>query len=293
MHLRRAKQLSMLLAILLSLQTAIPVFASGEDIGRITSAGAIVIDFETGIELYARSADVYRATASLTKMMTVYLVYEAISDGIIGFDTQVPISASVISLLDIQGEDNVPLTADGTYSVDLLLSVVLIMSACAATEALAELVGGTKQSFLVMMNGKAEEWGIDAVFSSTYGGSTSTLMTPRAAAAIVRNKLLDYPQVLEKTSRRYIKFDGVIYNSTNKLLGAYKGIDGYKNGENAAAMENFAGTAARGGTRIISVTMGSMEDCRFDDTAVLLDYGFMAMEAYRRDMRKELRLSRL
>ena len=277
--MRWVKQISVFLIVILFCQ----ISASAANVGgsTVTSAGAIVIDFETGMELYAHNADVRHATASMSKMMSVYLVYEAIANGKIGYDTRVPISAHVASNSRNPGETNVPLSTAGTYYVGEMLDVVIVMSACAATDALAELVAGTRQAFYRLMNDKAAEWGIDAIFGSTYGGSTFTKFTPRAMAVITRNTILDFPEVLEKTSKQSVVFHGRTYWSTNGLLGVYDGIDGYKTGTNTVSRENFAATAKRGDTRIITVTMGSNYGRRFRDTTILLDYGFAVMGEHR------------
>lgn len=254
----------------------VPASAAGIPWARpaIISKAAIVVDFETGAVLFSRNADTLRATASFTKMMTVYLVYEAIADGRIGFDTIVPISAYAYDFTLIPNEDNVPLTRSDIYTVDELLDAAIVVSAGAAAVALAELLGGSVSGFCVRMNAKAAQWGINAIFNSASGGSTSTLMTPRAMAVIVRNTLTDFPEVLEKTSKQSIVFHGETYEGSNDLLGVYEGLDGFKTADNSVAGACFAGTARRGDVRIIAVVMGGTFERRFKDTAALLDFGF-------------------
>ena len=270
------------LLMLLMTRSRISSLAAEVNENRITAAGAIVIDFETGRELYSRNADVFRAPASMTKMMTVYLVYQAIEDGKIGLDTIVPISSHVVWLSGNDVVSNIPLSQSVVYTVDELLDIIIIASASGAADALAELVGGTVEAFCQMMNDQAERWGIDALYATTYGGGESTQLTPRAMATLVRNTVALYPQVLEKTAMPLITFKGQTYRNTNRLLGEYDGIDGFKTGTSPTAGENFSATAQRGDIRIISVTMGSAYDRRFDDTEMLLDYGFAEMEEYRR-----------
>lgn len=269
-------------AVILAAGTQIAVYDAGanaeEITSQITSAGAIVIDFETGDEIYAHNADTPRDPASMTKMLTVYLVYQAIADGQIDLDTVVPISGYVEEFARNPNETNVPLSQHGVYTVDELLDAVIVVSAGGAAIALAELVGGTRRGFIRMMNEKAAEWGVDAHFESISGGGEMTYMTPRAMATITRNTIIQFPLILERTSLPSLKFGWWTYQSTNHLLGVYEGIDGYKTGTNSYAKENFAATAGRGDIRIISVTMGSNYSKRFDDTTILLDYGFAVME---------------
>jgi len=166
---KKVKQISLFLTIILIISCAgfqKPAFAATVGDASITAAGAILMDFETGRVLYEHNADVFRPPASMTKLMTVYLVYEAISQGKIGFDTIVPISQNAADFSRAPGETNVPLNRSLRYTVDELLDVVIVMSAGGAAVALAELVGRSTSAFYRMMNGKAAEWGIDAVFTA-------------------------------------------------------------------------------------------------------------------------------
>lgn len=280
--MKRLRRVSLILAsaMLLSCLCLQPAVLA-VDVGgvNITAAGAIVLDAESGRVLFEHNADITRAPASMTKAMTVYLVYEAVANGRIGMDTIVPISQYAADFSRQSGETNVPLSRSDRYTVSELLDVVLVMSAGGAAVALAELVGGSRSAFYRIMNSKAAEWGVNATFYSASGGSTQTNMTPRAMATLARRMVLDYPQVLEKTSRTSVTFKGRYYPSTNLLLGVYPGIDGLKTGTNTQARECFAGTAKRGDVRLVSVVMGSSSGKRFSDTSTLLDYGFRQMEA--------------
>ena len=285
-HKKKNRRISLLLATILLIACIFPRnAASAASVGdaTISAAGAIVLDVETGMTIYEHNADVMRAPASMTKLMTVYLVYEAIAAGRIGFDTIVPITQYAADFSRQAGETNVPLSRSGRYTVDELLDVVLVMSAGGAAVALAELVGGSRSAFYRMMNNKAAQWGVDAIYYSASGGSTHTRLSPRAQATLARNFVLDYPEVLEKTSKSSVTFGGRRYESTNQLLGVYEGIDGLKTGTHSMAGACFTGTAQRGGTRLVTVVMGSTSARRFSDTTTLLDYGFAAMEELRSD----------
>jgi len=288
--MKKLKMLSLFLAVIMIFSCTglrVGITASAIDAPGITAAGAILLDVETGMVLYEHNADVSRAPASMTKAMTVYLVYEAIAGGKIGFDTIVPISQYAADFSREPGETNVPLTRGVNYTVNELLDVVLVMSAGGAAVALAELVGGSRSAFFRMMNNKAASWGIDAEFYSASGGSTHTRMTPRAMATLTRHFILDYPEVLSKTSMQSVTFRGRTYPSTNLLLGTYQGIDGFKTGTNSVARECFSGTAQRGDVRLVSVVMGSSSGRRFSDTSALLDYGFAMMQQYRDDLKEQ------
>lgn len=256
---------------------------SGDEV--LTAEAFIVIDFETNLELCAFNADERRAPASMTKVMSVYLVYEAIANGQIALSSRVPISNAASELSFDDGLTNVELLSDVLYTVDELLDAVIVASACGATLALAEFVGGSNEGFLDMMNSKAEEWGVDASFFNVYGGPTEeqeTQVSARAMATIVRNCILDYPEILYKTSMPSLEFYGKEFVNVNRLLGEYEGLDGFKTGYTRAAGACFAGTAQRDGLRIISVVMGCDGNSgRFGDTTVLLDYGFEVVEEMR------------
>jgi len=266
-----------LTATLPATQAALATSVGGQN---ITSKGAIIIDFDSGLEIFEHNADNHMNPASMTKMMTVYLVYEAIAAGTFDFDTRVPISSSAAEFSRNTNETNVPLTTTGNYTVSQLLDAVIVVSAGGATYALAEFVGGSRAAFMELMNDKASQWGIDAHYTSVSGGPRETYVTPRAMATLTRKSIQDYPEILEKTAIQSLRFSGWDYPSTNKLLGVYDGIDGFKTGTNNLAGECFASTAKRGDTRLITVTMGSSYDKRFSDTRAMLDYGFAFMEEY-------------
>jgi hypothetical protein len=200
------------------------------------------------------------------------------ANGLFDFDTVVPISQFVYNYSRTPGETNVALSRSRTYTVDMLLDVVIVMSAGGATAALAELISGTTFNFHRLMNAKAAEWGIDAVFRSVSGGVQHTLMTPRAMAEITRRTIQDFPEVLEKTAMESVNWFGYTIQATNRLLGVYEGMDGFKTGTHTGTRANFSGTAKRGDIRIIIVTMGSGFTRRFDDSTILLNYGFAVME---------------
>ena len=286
MHRKRTANRTIVTALILILLTLFNVLLSAAsfDADRIAAGSFIVIDFETGMELYSQNADRLRGPASMTKMMSVYLVYEAIENGQIGYDTIVPISSGVAELSRNPAETNIPLAMSDKYTVSELLDAVVVVSAAGAIRALAELIAGSRAGFVEMMNNKADQWGIDATFRSVSGGSggsDGTNMTARAMAVITRNTILRFPEVLEKTALPSIDVAGQIWPSTNTLLGVYDGIDGFKTGTSSSTGANFAGTAQRGDIRIITVVMGSTPGRRFTDTSALMDYGFSTMEEYR------------
>ncbi|MCL2218030.1 MAG: serine hydrolase, partial [Defluviitaleaceae bacterium] len=226
----RKKALSAALALLMIAGNAIDVnggLNANPSNARLnlSSITAVVMCFYTGEVLYGRNHDVMRSPASMTKMMTVYLVLEAIENGQIALDTRVPISAQTAEMSRNPGETNVILTTSGHYTVEQLMDLAIVMSASAASVALGELVGGSRMAFRDLMNGKANEWGIDARFWYAHASGPNNPMSARAMATITRNTFLRFPDIAQRTTIPSIYFGGRIWRSTNKLLGVYYGAD--------------------------------------------------------------------
>jgi D-alanyl-D-alanine carboxypeptidase (penicillin-binding protein 5/6) len=250
---------------------------TGED---LTARAAVAICFETGEDIFAYNADLRQAPASMVKMMTVYLAFEGIETGLFTPDCVVPVSALAEGISRDDGQTNVPLNRARQYTVMELLDIIVVVSAGGATVALAEFIGdGSLYAFYQLANDKVDEWGIDAYFQAPHGGTLPTFMSPRAMAVLVRNTIQRFPQVLDITGAAAVEFHGRRY--TSAIAGLYPGMDGFKTGSNNTARFNFAGTAARGDTRVITVVMGSATSAsRFADTAKLLDYSFYITGEY-------------
>lgn len=248
----------------------------------ITSAGACVMDCDTGEILYELNGSAARVPASMTKIMTMYCVYEAVANGEIALDTAVPISSNVYYKSRNQLYQNmIPLSRDVTYTVDELMGVVVTYSASGATVALAELVGGgSEAAFVKRMNDTAVKMGINARYYDSCGVADNQI-SPVAMASLAKNIINTYPDILVRSAKKSVTLKGGTYKTTNHLLDTYyyEGADGLKTGTGTAAGACFCGTAVRDGKRIISVTMGSASaSSRFTDTAKLLDYGFSVID---------------
>ena len=240
----------------------------------ITSNAAIVIEYDTGLVIHEFNADELRVPASMTKMAAVYVVFDAISEGIVSLDTVIQISESASAFSYVRAYSNVPMPENSSYTVSQLLDVVIVRSASSSTIALGEGVFGSEAAMVAKMNEKAKQLGIIASFYDSWGGSPSNRISARGMAEMTRALINDYPEVLDFTSQGSVMFDDISYSSTNLLIGVYEGIDGFKTGFTNPAGWCFTGTAIQGGRRIITVTMGSVQGYRFTDSVVLLDYGF-------------------
>ena len=270
-----------------------PVLAQDFD---VAAKHAIAIEANTGKILYEKDATQPVEIASITKLITVYLVYEAIEQGKISLTTPVEISDYPYQLTTNSEASNVPLDARN-YTVEELLEVTLVSSANSAAIALAEKVAGSEKDFVDMMKAKLQEWGIqDATLVNSTGLNNETLgdniypgskkddenkLSAYDVAVVARNLILKYPQVLEITKKPSSTFAGMTITSTNYMLEdmpAYRGgIDGLKTGTTVKSGDSFVGTTEEKGMRIITVVLNANTQAgnpysRFTATSNLLDY---------------------
>ncbi len=282
--------------------TVQPIATKAEvDIG---GESAILVDAETGKILYAKNADTALPPASMTKMMTEYLVWEAIEEGQISWDTTTQISDYPYSISADASFSGVGLTQNVDYTVQELYEAMAINSDNATTIALAELIAGSEGEFVKMMNEKGEEMGLpDFEFVNSTGlaneslgenypegtdPNANNLLSARSAALLAYHLIKDYPDALDISSIPETEFDDQIITNWNRMLPHegvnfkqfyYEGIDGLKTGYTDLAGYCFTGTAKQDGKRLISVVMKTeSEAARFGQTQQLMDYGFNQFE---------------
>ena len=256
---------------------ALSSFAFASDLG-ISSKGACIIDYETGDILYGYNETLPLVPASITKLITVYCVYDAVNEGRISFDDVVPVSKEIEKKCK-KGyyEDGYMLYSDSVYTVDKLLDAALVCSVNASAVVLAEYIAGSEEEFVLIMRDTMNKIGVEAEIYDCYGISDKNRISSHNVVKLARRLIKDYPEVLKKTTKKNIELDGKIYDCSNHLLDKfyYEGADGLKTGTTSAAGACLCSTAVRDGNRIISVTMFSKtRDRRFSDSAILLDYGF-------------------
>ena len=271
------KRLSVLLMATLMLSMLTPLASALS----IRAESAFVIDADTGEALYSHNGDTARVPASMTKVLTAYIVYQEIERGTLTLDTPVKISANVAQKSRSSAYPMaVPLDGGKTYTVETLLNLVLIPSASASCIALAEHIAGSEAAFVARMNKTAKEMGLTATYYNCHGAQPNYI-TARSQAKLTRQFIMDYPGVLSITSKPSYAFNGRTYNNTNHLLntmGPYEGLDGFKTGTIPEAGYCVTTTAERNGRRVLAVVMKSTSDAqRFADSRVLLDYGFAEM----------------
>ncbi|WP_185150691.1 D-alanyl-D-alanine carboxypeptidase family protein [Cytobacillus dafuensis] len=279
--------------------------AHAEDILNINGDAAILVEAETGKVLYSKNADQVLGIASMTKMMTEYLLLEAIEEGKVKWDQEYSVSEYVWKISHDTNLSNVPLRRDGKYNIRELYQAMTIYSANAATIAIAETIAGSEKNFVKMMNEKAEELGLeDYKFVNSTGLNNKDLkgnfhtgteeeenvMSARATAKLASALINRFPEVLETTSIPKMTFregteDAINMENWNWMLPGlvygFEGVDGLKTGTTDFAGYCFTGTAERNGTRYITVVMNAKDDSgkgsyksRFDETKKMLNYAF-------------------
>lgn len=269
------------LRILISLMAALTiVFSSVSSYAiSLSSRGAFVLDSDTGEALFVHNADTAIPPASMTKIMSLYVIYSHLADGSLSKDTQIPVSRALANYSRDPGYSNVYLNAGATYSVDELLKAICVVSANAAVMAIGDYISGSESAFVAEMNNWISSWGVNGYFVDCTGVSSSNRISPRGMATVANRLITDYPDVLNYTSLTFLNFRGQTYYPTNKMLPGgvyeYEGIDGLKTGTTSAAGCCFTGTATRNGKRLISVVMGaSSTNMRYVDTIKMMDYSW-------------------
>lgn len=253
---------------------------------------AILIEADSGQVLYEVNPDEPLPIASMTKLMTEYIVMEEITNGRLNWEDIVTVTEEAAKTLP--SESQIYLAAGDKHSVRDLYIAMAVGSANDATKALAIEVAGSIQAFVDKMNETAKELGLEsAVFTSTTGLEDTTVMSARDVAKLSRIILQKHPNFLEFSSIQDYKFrerdkDPMI--NFNYMLGtnvnksgfkdiAYEGVDGLKTGFIEKAGYNFAGTVKRGDLRFISVVMDTRSrNARFFETATLYNYAFGTFE---------------
>lgn len=246
---------------------------------KIGSRGGFVLDCATYQEVYSQRGDTRMVPASMTKVMSAYIIYKALDDGRITKESLVTISPALASFSRQTGFSNVALVSGGKYTIDELLDALFVVSGNAAVMAMAEHLYGSEAAFVAAMNEQIKAWGIDATFADCTGISSRNLVTPRAMATIANRLVTDFPDCLNYAGKSAINFRGTTYYATNKMLPgktyAYEGTIGLKTGTTSAAGACFTGVVERNGRRLISVIMGApYSNARYTDSIIMLDYAF-------------------
>ena len=251
-------------------------------IGELPCRSAILMDADTGAVLFEQNADEALPPASVTKVMTLLLVMEAIEAGRIKLEDMVSVSAHAASM----GGSQVFLKEGEQMSVEEMLKCVVIASANDCAVALAEFVSGSEEAFVLAMNARALELGMkNTHFENTNGldDTAQNHVTSARDIAIMSRELISHPKILEYSSiwMDSIRDGAFGLTNTNRLVRFYPGCTGLKTGSTARAGFCISATAKREGLSLICVIMGAdTRDVRNACATKLLDYGFAHYESY-------------
>ncbi|MDO5293643.1 MAG: D-alanyl-D-alanine carboxypeptidase family protein [bacterium] len=264
---------------------------SNDSLG-LTSKSVVLMEASTGEILYEKEKDLQMEPASITKIMTMILIFEALDEGKITLNDKVSVSEHAASM----GGSQVYLEPNETQTVETMLKCISIASANDACVAMSEYVAGSEQEFVARMNKKAKELGMNNTnFENCCGldnTTTNHVSTAYDVALMSRELISKHPEVSKYATTWMDTFTHVTkkgetefgLTNTNKLVRTYNGITGLKTGSTSKAKFCLSATAKRNGMDLIAVVMSAPEPkTRFAEAASLLDYGFANCSLYTDD----------
>ncbi len=245
------------------------------DLGPTNPAkdAALIEDGATGRILYSRNADALRHPASLTKMMTLYMLFEALQKGQVKMDTPLTFSAHAASM----PSTNLSSYEGETIPVETAIKAIVVQSANDVAVAIAEALGGTESNFAQMMTQKARQLGMRNTFYHNASGLPDEAQITTAAdlALLARHLVYDFPGYFHYFSTESFSYGGRFYSTHDNLLGNYDGCDGIKTGYTEGSGFNLVSDVVRGRTRLIGVVMGGYTAHRRDQEMIrLMDMTF-------------------
>lgn len=255
---------------------------------EISAPGAVLMEPSTGTVLYEKNGEEQRSPASITKIMTLLLIFEALEDGQITLEEEAVTSAYAKSM----GGSQVFLEEGEKQTVETLIKCIVVASGNDASVVMAEHLAGSEEEFVKRMNEKAGELGmIHTQFEDCCGltDSEEHYTTASDVAIVSRELITRFPRILEYSS---IWMENIIHRTaqgekefcltnTNKLIRSYEGCVGLKTGSTSVAKYCVSAVAQRGEMTLLAVVMGAPDaKVRFKDAAALLDYGFGKCNLY-------------
>ncbi len=279
------KRTKRFVALLLAGVLALPLTAAAAPAGpEVTAPAAILMEASTGQVLYEKDADSSREPASVTKIMTLLLIMEAIESGQIGWDDMVPTSETAASM----GGSQIWLEPGEQMSVRDMVKAICIVSANDAAFAMGEYISGSGEAFVARMNERAKELGCSGTnFANPTGlPAEGHVMTARDIALISR-ELIKHEEIREfsLTWMDSLRDGANELVNTNKLIKTYDGITGLKTGSTDSALYCLSATAERDGMALIAVVLGApTTKDRFQDATRLLDYGYANYQLLRPEL---------
>lgn len=256
---------------------ATPTFAKIENKANLNLSveSAILIEEDTGTILYTKNEHTKLRPASVTKVMTLLLIMEALDEGKITLNDKVPCSAKANSM----GGSQIWLDQTEELTVHEMLKAICVVSANDCTVAMAEFLSGSEEAFVEKMNARAKELGMnDTTYKNSHGIDEEGHLTSAYDIAILSRELSkNHPKIHEYTKiwMDTLRDGKSQLVNTNKLVRFYSGCTGLKTGSTSLAGFNLSATATRNDLKLIAVVMkGENSQKRFDDAKTLLDYGF-------------------
>lgn len=242
---------------------------------NLEAGSAILIEQNSGKVLYEHNIHEKLYPASVTKVMSILLIMEALDSGKITLDTQIPCSDNAASM----GGSQIWLDTTETLSVHEMLKAISVVSANDCVVALAEYLGGTEDGFVKMMNDKAKELGMnDTTFKNCHGLDEEDHLTSAHDIALMSRELLkNHPSITEYSTiwTDNLRDGKSALSNTNKLVRNYSGCTGLKTGSTSLALYNLSASATRDDLSLIAVIMKAPTSAlRFSNATALLDYGF-------------------
>ena len=262
----------------------------------LTASSALLMDAATGTVLFEQNAAKERPIASVTKIMTLLLIFQALHNQTIQLEDLIPVSAHAASM----GGSQVYLEEGETQTVETLIKCIVVASANDACVAMAEQLAGSEEAFVTKMNEKAQSLGMTNTHFTDCCGLTdddSHHTTARDVAIMSRELVQKYPDIYQYTG---IWMEDITHttargstpftlSSTNKLLKQYQWATGLKTGSTAKAKYCLSATARKDGIDLITVVMTAPDSrARFLDAATLLSYGYSVSALYRDDNKDQL-----
>lgn len=257
-----------------------PAPSQALDESTLTAPSVVLMEEKTGKVLFGKNPHEPRACASITKVMTLLLVFEAIDSKKISMTDTVTASEHASSM----GGSDIWLEPGESMTVDEMIKATVVASANDAAVALAEFVCGSEEEFVAQMNKRAKELGMnDTTFKNCNGLDEEGHITSAYDVALMSRALMKHKKIFEYTGiwMDYLRGGKTQLVNTNKLLKSYNGITGLKTGTTGQAGSCISATAERDGLSLIAVVLGSATGKeRFTDASKLLDYGFANFAMY-------------
>jgi len=241
--------------------------------GKLRAKAAILMNIDSGMILYAKNPDKPMQPASLTKILSLYLVYEAINVGKVHLSDKVKISTNA----QLTGGSSMYLVDEAEVALEDLIKGMAVVSANDASVAVAEHIGGSVDGFVEMMNAKARELGMKHSYFMNPNGlpAKGQVSTARDILILSHAYIRDFPEALQLHSMQEYTYRDITQHNNNTLLKQCEDVDGLKTGFVRASGFHLVATAKRRDTRLIAVVMGEKNpNIRARETVKLLEQGF-------------------